>query len=147
MTDSHVSASPEHPAHARHALGLSALWFGILAAPLAWSAEELISYFIASHLCKMKSSTGIVSVALTTSPWFSGLSFVTYVVAFAGLWVAISNWRKTREEHRGSGHHLLELGEGRTRFMAMCGLLASIAAVIGLLFITTQMIVAPLCET
>jgi hypothetical protein len=88
-----------------------------------------------------------MSVALTTSPWFAGLSFVTYVVAFAGLWIAIANWRRTREEHGGSGHHLLELGEGRTRFMSMWGLLASIAAVIGLVFITTQMVAAPLCES
>jgi len=126
---------------------LSALWFGILAAPLAWSAEELVGYFIASRVCNMKSSVGSMSVALTTSPWFAGLSFVTYVVAFAGLWIAIANWRRTREEQRGSGHHLLELGEGRTRFMSMWGLLTSIAAVIGLVFITTQMVAAPLCES
>ena len=147
MAAPHASASPEHPAAARSSLSLSALWFGMLAAPLAWSTEELVGYFIASRVCNMKSSVGAMSVALTTSPWFAGLSFVTYVVAFAGLWIAIANWRRTREEHGGSGHHLLELGEGRTRFMSMWGLLASIAAVIGLVFITTQMVAAPLCES
>ena len=146
MAPSHADASPEHPAQARQSLSLSALWFGILAAPLAWSSQELFGYFIASRVCEMKSSTSAASVGLATSPWFSGLSLVTYVIAFAGLWVAIANWRKTREEHRGSGHHLLELGEGRTRFMSMCGFLASIAAVIGLIFITTQMVAAPLCQ-
>jgi hypothetical protein len=146
MAASHAHASPEHPAQARHSLSLSALWFGLLAAPLAWSSEELFGYFIASHFCTMKSSTSAASVALATSPWFAGLTIIAYIVAFAGLWVAIGNWRKTREEHRGSGHHLLELGEGRTRFMAMWGFLASIAAVIGLVFITIQMVAAPLCQ-
>lgn len=139
------SASPEHPSQGRREIGPFRLAFGVLAAPLAWSADELFSYGAASHLCRMKASGGDQSLTVPGSPWFWGLLVVTLIIAVAGFVVALGNWRKTREEQTGSGHHLLELGEGRSRFVAMCGMLTSGGFLVAFVFMLANLILAPLC--
>jgi len=121
------------------------LWFGILAAPLAWSAQELFSYGVASRLCGMKSARTAAALATATSPWFMTILIVTFLMALAGLLVAARSWRRTREERRGSGHHLPHPAEGRARFMAMWGLLTSIGFVIAFFFTAAYMVAAPVC--
>jgi hypothetical protein len=46
------------------------------------------------------------------------------ICVVAGL-VAWRNWRRTRAEKEGSGYHLIESGDGRSRFMAMVGMICS----------------------
>jgi len=136
------SASPAHPASARRMVGKWALWFGILAAPLAWSAQELLSYGVASRECGMKSARTAAALSTATSPWLMAILTATFLVALAGLLVATRNWHRTR---RGSGHHLPHPAEGRARFMAMWGLLTSIGFVIAFFFTAAYMLAAPVC--
>lgn len=137
------SASPQHPSPHRHAVRPGRLWFGLLAAPLAWLGEELLSYAIASHIC---AATGPdAQVTRAGSPWLWLVLLVALGVSLAGGWVALDNWRDTRGEKSGSGHHLLELGEGRTRFMAMCSLLTSGGFLFGFIFMLATLALAPLC--
>lgn len=77
---------------------LSRLWFGLVAAPAAWTVAELAGYVIASNDCSRGSSTVV------------GLSALMAVLAAAGLFVALRN---------------LRAGETRERFMALAGVLVS----------------------
>jgi hypothetical protein len=60
--------------------------------------------------------------------------------------VAVYNWRKTRHEMSGSAHYLLEVGEGRTRFLAMFGVFTSGGFLIAFIFSAAMLFLIPLCE-
>ena len=143
-TEQYTSAAPPHPAPARHEVSRFALGFGLLAAPLAWAVDELALYFIASRLCEMKTYSVAEGLSRATSPLFIVISVVTFAVALAGTWVAYNSWKNSRHEKHGSGHTLVEIGEGRTRFLAMTGLITSSGFAIAFIFMFSQLFVAPL---
>jgi hypothetical protein len=59
--------------------------------------------------------------------------------------VALRGWRATAQESPGPAHHLMEAGEGRTRYLSMIGmgfsLLFFVASVFGILIYAIE----PLC--
>lgn len=140
-----TSATRGHAAPARHEVGKSALWFGILAAPIAWLTGQLLDYGTASYVCAANSAAPAARLVRATEPWFLWLTGVGFLIALVSCWIAYRNWDRTRAERPGSGHHLLELGEGRTRFLAMCGLVTSGGFSLAFLFTGAYMVVAPLC--
>lgn len=124
-----------HPAPARREVRLSALWFGFAGAPAAWSVQTLVNLPLAAHSCYPR----LTPVSAPTTGGLRGIAFavglVALAVCIAATAVSLRTWWRTREEHqRGTGrgqHHepssaLLETGEGRTRFMALAGVLTSI---------------------
>ncbi len=145
MTPNESFGSPEHPSPARQALSLPLLWFGLLAAPFAWIVEELVSYGIASRVCDMQAAGDEQTLRNADSPWFWIVLGIALAIALAGGWVALHNWRKTRAEKDGSGRHLLELGEGRSRFLAMCSVLISAGFLVAFVFMFAGLALAPLC--
>jgi hypothetical protein len=114
-----------HPSPQRDRVFAPYLWFSVIAAPLAWAARLLVNYAIAGQRC-----VGAANVELKT---LSHSSFVTMllidllaitVAAIAG-YVAYLHWLQTRTDKAGGTHVLVHSGEGRTRFLAMCGMLSS----------------------
>lgn len=127
------SASAGHPAPARTEVRGSALWFGIFAGPAAWSVQTLVNLSVASHGCYPRLEpldspvTSVRAIAFT-------LSIGAIVVCLLALAVSSRSWSRSRGEHhratgKASAHDpsttLMETGEGRTRFMALCGVLTS----------------------
>lgn len=128
-------------------VGLAALWFAILAAPLAWSAQELVCYYLASRLCRQRAASHGVELALWLSPSFLIVTVVTFLLALAGAWTAWSNWRKVRDIRRESNLHPREIHAERARFMARCALITNIGFLGAFVFMTAEFVVAPLCGT
>jgi hypothetical protein len=135
----------EHPAPHRARVGLAALLFGIAAAPAAWDAQLMLSVALSGHACYPRER-------LLAAPLWSGLWSILLAISVGGIGIALAggvvalrSWRRTRAERPGSGHHLLESGDGRTRFMAMCGLLTSAVFLLALIFGTAALFVVPLC--
>ncbi len=114
-----------HPSPHRHRVIGSALWFGLLGAPVAWCLQELINVSLAGHACYPHD----VPLALPLFEHLKGTSVGVEAVAFAVCIVAgvvsFAGWRKTRDEKPGDAHQLLGSGDGRTRFMAMAGIMTS----------------------
>lgn len=134
-----------HPAQHRGRIGLAALLFGIAAAPVAWDTQLLFSVALSGHACYPRNK-------LLAAPLWSGLWSILLAISLAGIVLAIvgglvawRSWRHTREESPGSAHHLLESGDGRTRFMAMCGMLTSALFLVALVFGTAALFLVPLC--
>jgi hypothetical protein len=124
-----------HPAPARGAVSLAALWFGLLGGPLGWSIQTLVNLPVASHGCFPR----LEPLDHPGNGNVSGIAFVVSIFAalicLAALGVAVRTWARTRGEQQpasGSGQRhepgtaLTETGEGRTRFMALCGVLTSL---------------------
>jgi hypothetical protein len=73
------------------------------------------------------------------------LNLVCLLLPLAGMAVAFLSWRATREEKPGGTASMLEMGEGRTRFLALCGLLGSALFVLATLFDSAMIIGVPTC--
>jgi len=146
MEHSDASAVP-HPARARGTVSRRVLWYALLGAALAFSFDELANYIVAANACALRAASATPHMVRATAPWYLGLTALSFVAALVGLWAAQRSWRRTRGEHPGgSGQHVAEHGEGRTRFMALCALITSIGMLIGLVFMLLQLVSAPLCE-
>lgn len=143
-----------HPAPARGTVPLWALWFGFLAGPAAWSVQTLVDLSVSAHGCypqlyPLRAPT-IVGLRVITL----AVSVVAVAVAVVALVIAWRSWRRTRGEHqensgRGSQHEegtaALETGEGRTRFMALAGVLTSLTFVVVTAVHLVTIILVPPC--
>lgn len=114
-----------HPAPERDRLSTLRLLGALLLAPGAWLVQLLASYFFSATACQ-RSDTGLVP---TTVPmlWLLLLliNFACLAGGAAGIVLALRAWRRTRDEKPGGGHHLLDVGEGRTRFTALSATIVS----------------------
>jgi hypothetical protein len=81
---------------------------------------------------------GLNSIMLT-------INIMALVISVVALFVAWRAWRATRDEHRGGSAHLLEVGEGRSRFLAACGAMAGAGFLVATIFNTAALIWVPQC--
>jgi hypothetical protein len=73
------------------------------------------------------------------------VTIVGLVLALAGLWVAWRALQKTKEEVAGNHRHLIEIGSGRTRFLALWGVCFSAGASIVILASFVAYVTLPRC--
>lgn len=134
-----------HPAPQRNKTHQGALWFSVVAAPLAWVAHLLVNYAIAGQECV--ASAGEASMALASGRVTTMLLIDLAAVLLAGVagYIAVERWRDTQSETGGGGHHLLHRGEGRTRFLAMCGILTSALFGVAVLIDAIGTVLGPPC--
>jgi hypothetical protein len=136
--------SAAHPAPAEHRVALAALWFGLFGAPTIWSIQLMLNYALVAHACYPASEP-------LSAPVFGGVrgtviaaSVVALAIALGAAATAWRSWRATRQEHRGGEAALLEVGEGRTRFMALAGMMTSATFLLVILaHAATLLFVAP----
>jgi hypothetical protein len=134
-----------HPAPHRRRVGLAALLFGIVAAPLAWNAQILFNSALSGYVCYPHSAPLAAPLWVGSRPIMLAVSLGGIVVAIAAGLISRRSWRRTSDERPGSFHHLLELGEGRTRFMATVGMLTSVLFLIALAFGVSVLCLVPPC--
>jgi hypothetical protein len=92
-----------------------ALWFGLLAAPLAWATQLVLSYGVEEMECPLSGSGTVAGVDVKT---FVGVvTVVAAVVAAAGLVIAVTS---------ALGRGLENDPLGRAGFMAWGGVLVSV---------------------
>jgi hypothetical protein len=128
MTALHpLAAGVEHPAPLRHRVPVWQLIAGLFAAPAAWSAQLLVSYGLSGDRCRPDVMPGLGFVVTV----ISGLAVA---VCLFGIWSAYRSWRLTRDEGPGDHHAGLTAGIGRTRFLALCGLVGDGIFLIATLF-------------
>jgi len=135
-----------HPSPQRANVGRWAVWFAIVAAPLAWNLQLLVNVPIAAYACYPH------DVPLDAPIWgnlgavTAAVEAVAVVVCIAAGLVAWRNWRRTRSEKPGSAHHLIEAGDGRSRFMAMVGMMTSGLFLIAVVFACFNLYAVPACS-
>jgi hypothetical protein len=137
--------APSHPAPHRGRVGLLSAAFGLLAAPAAWAAHLLVSYALSSFACFPNGEPVHAPIWSALRPLLWGIDVVAIAIGIAAGLVAWRSWHRTRHEAQGSAHSLIDAGEGRTRFLALCGLFASGGFVLALAFATVGLLVVPAC--
>jgi hypothetical protein len=136
-----------HPAPARGRVSDALLWIGLFAAPALWSVQQILGYAVLAHRCFP--STVPLDGGSPGGSWVLALvvTIVAVIVSLAAGGASLRTWRRSSAE-RAAGHEeasLLEIGEGRTRFMAYGGLLLSGMFLIAVIFSGISLLVLPHC--
>jgi len=109
---------------------LGALWFGFLAGPLAWAAQELVGYGLAARACGAQGPT-LVPIAPALGPGEMILSVTAILLAAAGLATAAVSWRlATGKQSEGETRNV---GVERSMFMARAGMITGFFFLFGIL--------------
>ena len=123
-----------HPAPHRDRVKSAELLFATLAPPLAWSLHLVANYAFASYSCFPDGTPQAV-------PSFSGLRLllvtidvVSMAVAVIAVIISYRNWNTISEEMSESQSPMMETGEGRTRFVAIWGLLIGVGFFVAVAF-------------
>jgi len=122
MTDLHpLARAVSHPSPAKGDLPRWRVMAGVTLAPAAFSLQVIASYVVAADRCAVSDAPALSLVAI---------NLLALLAVLTGLGIAIANFSATRSEKSGGHQATQEIGEGRTRFLAYCGLCAS--AIFGL---------------
>jgi hypothetical protein len=135
-----------HPSPHRERVGFMAMWFSIIGAPVAWTLQQLINPPLFAHGCYPKDVPLAVPIWANAGSVALAVEVVAIVICIVAVLVAWGNWRCTRTEKEGSGHHLLESGDGRSRFMAMIGLICSGLFMLATVFATALLYMVQPCN-
>ena len=137
--------SATHPAPRRDIVSTGVLWFGIFGAPAAWALQMIVNYGLVSHFC-------FPNTMPRRTPTFDALrgtaiavSVVVLVLVLLALATALRSWRATRHGHDAEHHELLEVGEGRARFMAFAGILLSAVFLFAVLMNAVPLVTNAMC--
>lgn len=141
-------AQPEtiHPAPERRKVGLLSLVMGLALPPVAWSLQSIIGYAVSSNACFPGDSPLPLPVFPHLRPLLSALNLGALAIAVLSFALAWRSWSLTRRERGGDSGRLIEVGEGRTRFLAMCGMLVGAGFVVAILFSSASLLLSPLCR-
>jgi len=124
-----------HPAPARNEVGALPLLYGLLAAPGAAALETLIGMGVVGRAC-LPTDHPLAHPQFSTGPIVWTVHGIALLLGLASVWVSVEAWRRTRHEHEGGREAMVEIGEGRTRFLAMMALLTSIGFTVLIVFDT-----------
>lgn len=135
-----------HPAPQRERASRLSLALALFTAPVAWLLQLGASFAVAAHTCQAE-STPLQGAARDGLRWLlAGFNLGAAVLAVVAIALAVRLWRRTRREHTGSAHALVDIGEGRTRFLALCSVIVGIAFLVALLFTGVGLLGVPLCN-
>jgi hypothetical protein len=145
MAESSASAMMvEHPAPHRERVHIVVLLFGAFIGPIVWALHLFANGAIAGQVCypgPVPRLEHLPSLRLLLAS--SGA--IAMLVALIGAYVSYRSWRRTREEREGSHHHLMEVGEGRTRFFAFAGMFTSLIFALVIFCDTVGVLLVPAC--
>jgi amino acid transporter len=136
-----------HPAPHAERVNLGEMFFGVLGGPLAWYLQLCTGYALASAPCFRD---GIrVAAPLPALQWtwpaMIAAMLAGVVIALVALGISWRAFRRTRQETAGGSAHLLERGAGRTRFLALWGVLLGSAFAIAAAITAVAFILLPRC--
>jgi hypothetical protein len=146
MTAQDASLS-HHPAPHRERVSGFESTFGLVGGPLAWFLQLCAGYGLASWSCFPKDQRGLLPIAGASWTWptMIVLFIVSVVIALAAFFASWRIYARIRDETGGGPGHLLEAGSGRTRFIALWGMLLSGGFAIATVLDTVAFLVLPRC--
>jgi hypothetical protein len=144
MAPSATVETHAHPAPHRERARLAVLMLAILAPPAAWSLHLAVNFAFASHACYPARTPLQAPLFDWLRILLISVDLASMAVALAAVFVAYGSWRKTAREMAETGP-LVELGEGRARFLAAWGILIGIGFFIAVLFDFVGLWIVPIC--
>ncbi|HEY3851771.1 MAG TPA: hypothetical protein VGL87_12405 [Steroidobacteraceae bacterium] len=136
-----------HPAPHADRVSAKESCFGLLAGPLAWFAQLSCGYALASGPCFRSGYrlSAPPSDLHWTWPAMVLLTAVAVAISLAGFMVSMRIFRRTRDETHGGPHHLMEVGAGRTRFLALWGMVLGAGFALAAAITAVAFVAVPRC--
>ena len=149
MSDvSDLQARIEHPSPGRGRVSHAWLFAGLAGAPTAWVVQVLVDYGLSSNACTLTQGRHgqqpVTGFGAETSV-LMGVNVACLVVAVAAGVLSWRHWRATQQEKGGGVGAQLSIGEGRTRFLAIAGMMAAFAFGLATLFGAIEPLLIPSC--
>lgn len=135
----------DHPSPHRGAVNPWLLILGLAAGPLGWIVQLVVDYGLSGQLCALGRGVPGPTPADGKAALLVAVNLVCLGVAAGGLLVSWRSWRKVQSEKPGGADATLSIGEGRSRFLATAGIMASGAFVLAILFNTVEPLMIPAC--
>jgi hypothetical protein len=129
MPDEMIAYSAaRHPAQHRARVSLTALFFGLFTAPIVWAGNLIVTYALATHACYPGHGPldQVINGFGFAWPLILATYLITLVLCAGAFLVSLRTWRITGNESHGHYHHLVEVGEGRTRYLSIIGMAFSV---------------------
>jgi hypothetical protein len=147
VMDTTARGTSPHPSPHRARVGSPALLFAFGAAPAAWLLQLVVNFGLAIHPCFPQAVARTEPLAASSSdrPALLIVNLLAIAVALLGSGLSWRYWRGTRSEAGGATPQALGAGEGRTRFVAVCGLMAGAGFLVAIVFGTISLFMVPLC--
>jgi hypothetical protein len=140
-----LMSTAAHPAPRRDVVPTRRLWFGIFGGPAAWALQTIVDYGLVSHFCFPGDTPRRAPTFDALRATGIAVSVIVVVVTLLALAAAVGSWRATRHGHDAEHHELLEVGEGRARFMAFAGVLLSAVFLFAVLMNALPLITNAMC--
>ena len=117
--------SGTHPAPHADRVKRHEVYFGLCGGPLAWLLQSSAGYALASEPCFRD---GVRAMAPPhalqwTGPAMIGVTTAAIVISLLSLWVSWRAFKRTQRAVSGDSRHLMDVGTGRERFLALWGAL------------------------
>jgi hypothetical protein len=125
---------PSHPAPQRHRLSRLRMAITLIGAPAAWVALMSVNFIAASYSCYPHRIPLDHPLWPQATVWLNLFSLLCLALGLISGHLAWRNWRATRYETGGEKNHAVTIGEGRTRFLALLGLMSSSLFIAAILF-------------
>ena len=141
--------TPSHPSPQAARVDHVWLFVAFGAGPAAWIVQLIAGYAIASVACTARRAVGGASGdAFAGEPkWLIALNLTALIMVVAGGIFCRVAWNRTAGEKDGGPEAALTIGAGRTRFLAVCGMLTSVGFTLAVLFNTIEPLLVPGCWT
>jgi hypothetical protein len=141
-TEQHLS---HHPAPQRNQVPVYRLFFSLFGGPLAWFVQLSAGFALASQPC-FSDSHRLVAPTLAGS-WAAILAIAAAgaAIALASTLMASRDFARTQHEQTGEHPDLLEVGAGRTRFLALWGLCFGAGSSVVIVLTALGFLVLPRC--
>jgi hypothetical protein len=136
-----------HPAPHRRTVTPWVIAIALFFAPVTWGLQLLLAVSLAGHACFPGAVPRALPLWANLSHWLLAVNMVAITLCLIAGFVAWLCWRRTRAERPGDVHHLLESGDGRTRFLAMAGLISSVLFGLAVIFQCINLLMDPTCLT
>lgn len=147
MSADHRALS-HHPAPHRYRVASASIAFGVLGGPLAWFVQVCAGYALASAPCFADAQRKAQPLAHLRWTWPAMIALLIGCVgvALAAFAVSYRSYARTCDESGGDQHHLMEVGAGRTRFLALWGLLLGAGFAVATALTAVAIVVLPRCS-
>ena len=134
-----------HPAPHRDKVAVPWLLADLALPSSAWTLQLIFAYGLSSNACPLTPNSTETSGGGGEATVLIALQLVCLVAAVASGVMSLRHWRRVRGEKQDSEHSHLTLGEGRTRFLAMAGMLSAGIFAVAITFNLLEPILIPSC--
>lgn len=136
-----------HPSPHRERTSTALQIFAFAGGPAAWSLQLVMNYAFASFVCFPREAPLFTVYRGWYGVWAGmlGWNLLAMAVAFAAAAAGFRIWWVTRHEVGDLSGEILSIGEGRSRFMGVVGMMTGLLFVAAVIFNIIALAMVPIC--